>query len=151
MPASCLPGSGSLYPCTCQSCTLCQGCWAQEPAAWHARTLGGGYSHQLPLGSPNGGWRKHVTVTVQFTIASRTGSSLPYFWTTVTERAIQQLDPCVDGPVGCWNHLLSCSTDMLPVSHLFHQHCPQKSPQLSEELWQMKQTGRRKEGNWLLA
>lgn len=77
MPASCLGGSGSLYPCTCQSRTLCQGCWAEEPAARHARTRGGGYSHRLPLGSPNGGWRKHVTVVVQLTITSRTGSSLP--------------------------------------------------------------------------
>lgn len=154
MPASCLPGSGSLYPCTCQSCTLCQGCWAEQPAAWHARTQGGGgHGHQLPLGSPNRGWCEHVTVTVRLTITSRTGSALPVcfssrpgFWSTPTERAIQQLDSYVDGPMGRQNHLLSCSTDMLPVSHLFHLHCPQKSPQFSEELWQMKQTGKEKGG-----
>lgn len=117
-----------------------------------------GHSHQLPLGSPNRGWRKRVTATVRLTITSRTGSALPacfsnrpHFWTTLTERAIQQLDSYMAGPVGRWDHLLSCSTDMLPVSHLFHPHCPQKSPQYSEELWQMKQTGRRKKENWLLA
>lgn len=154
MPASCLGGCGSLYPCTCQSCTLCQGCWAQEPAAWHARTQGAGSSHQLPLGSPEGGWCKHIPGMVQLTITWRTGSSLPVCSsnrTTLTEGANQPLDSHVDGPVGCQNHLLSCSTDMLPVSHLFHPHCAQKPPQFSGELWQMKQAGRRKEENWLLA
>lgn len=53
--------------------------------------------------------------------------------------------------MGHYNHLLSCSIDTLPLSHLFHPHCPQKSPRFSEELWQMKQAGRKKEENWLLA
>lgn len=76
-------------------------------------------------------------------------SASPYFWTTLTECAIEQLDSYIDGPVGRYNHLLSGSIDTLPLSHLFHLHCPQKSPRFSEELWQMKKTG--KEENWLLA
>lgn len=56
-----------------------------------------GYRHHRPLGSWNGGWRKHVTIMTQLSTTSRRGPALPVcfsneatvgFWTTLTERAI---------------------------------------------------------------